>query len=71
MTENEMRQGVNLIFIVIPAKAGIQRLLASQELDDSPHPRLGLRPSIAVRSGILPSQSGLRRNDEGSEANAP
>jgi len=53
-----------LLFLVIPAKAGIQ--WSAKTLDYSPHPRLALRAIgfADVRYGILPAQSGLRRDDE-------
>jgi hypothetical protein len=62
-----------VILLVIPAKAGIQLLVLHfpREKKQQRHwitrrvPRLALRAIrfANVRFGILPSQSGLRRND--------
>ncbi len=51
---------------VIPAQAGIHLDFEQKELDDAPPQRLPLRSirDANVRSGILPAQSGLRRDDE-------
>jgi uncharacterized protein len=51
---------------VIPAQAGIQPPSHTIKMDDAPPQRLALRAihDANDRSGILPAQSGLRRNDE-------
>jgi hypothetical protein len=54
-------------FAVIPAKAGIYvGLFSVAKMDDRPLLRPALRAIgyADVRSGILPSQSGFRRNDD-------